>query len=256
MPGAEQEADFEGRVALVTGAARNIGRAIAIALAEGGASLVLTARSDREGLEETAREIRARGRAAEVILADVTKEWDVANLFEGALHRFGRLDILVNNAAVRSETPFDDMTLEHWHEILAVTLDGAFLCTRAALRPLTESGRGAVVNIGGLTAYLGAVNRAHVVAAKAGLDGLTKALAQEFAPRGITVNLVSPGMIDTVRGGSSSAADPAHHKIHKPLVGRRGAPWEVAAMVRHLCGPNGRFLTGQTIHVNGGAFLP
>ena len=108
MPGAEQEADFGGRVALVTGAARNIGRAIAIALAEGGASLVLTAQSNREGLEETAREICARGQAAEVILADVTKEWDVANLFEGALRRFGRLDILVNNAAVRSETPFDE----------------------------------------------------------------------------------------------------------------------------------------------------
>ena len=125
---------------------------------------------------------------------------------------------------------------EHWHEILAVTLDGAFL---ARGRPPSPDGerRGAVVNIGGLTAYLGAVNRAHVVTAKAGLDGLTKALAQEFAPRGITANLVSPGMIDTVRGGSSSAADPAHHEIHKPLVGRRGAPWEVAAMVCHLCGP-------------------
>jgi 3-oxoacyl-[acyl-carrier protein] reductase len=248
--------DLADRVAIVTGSARNIGRSIALALARAGAAVVVTTLQSEEAAESTAEEIRANGGRAIVKLADVREPAQVSALVAAAVDAFGRLDILVNNAAVRSETPFEDMTLEHWHDILAVTLDGAFLCTRAALRPLTESGRGAVVNIGGLTAYLGAVNRAHVVTAKAGLDGLTKALAQELAPRGITVNLVSPGMIDTVRGGSSSAAAPAHHKIHKPLVGRRGAPWEVAAMVCHLCGPKGRFLTGQTIHVNGGTFLP
>jgi 3-oxoacyl-[acyl-carrier protein] reductase len=256
MPGADATSELQGRVALVTGAARNIGRAIALSLAEGGASVALTARSNREGLEETARAIRALGRQAEVVLADVTKEEDVSNLVHAAVDRLGRLDILVNNAAVRSEEAFDRISLARWHEILAVTLDGAFLCTRASLEALTASGQGAIVNIGGLTAYTGAMHRAHVVTAKAGLDGFTKALAQEFADRGITVNLVSPGLIETVRDGRSAAVEPAHHKVHSTLVGRRGAPWEVAAMVRHLCGPRGRFLTGQTIHVNGGAFLP
>jgi len=256
MPGAEPELELSGRVALVTGAARNIGSAIALALAQGGASIVLTARSNREGLEETAREIRTLGRDAYPALADVTREDDVSKLIEGAVERFGRLDILVNNAAVRSEEALERISLARWHEILAVTLDGAFLCTRTALEHLAASGQGAVVNIGGLTAYTGAANRAHVVTAKAGLDGFTKALAHELAPRGITVNLVSPGLIDTVRDGRSAGADPAHHKLHSTLVGRRGAPAEVAAMVRHLCGPDGRFLTGQTIHVNGGAFLP
>jgi 3-oxoacyl-[acyl-carrier protein] reductase len=139
--------------------------------------------------------------------------------------------------------------------VLGVTLDGPFLCSQAALDALTASGAGAIINIGGLTAYTGAKQRAHVVTAKAGLDGLTKALAQELAERGITVNLVSPGLIDTVRGGHS-AAEPDHHKHRPTLVGRRGRPQEVAAMVRYLAGPNGRYLTGQTMHVNGGAYLP
>jgi len=117
--------------------------------------------------------------------------------------------------------------------------------------PLTKT-KGTIVNIGGLTAYVGAQHRAHVVAAKAGLDGLTKALAVELAPRGITVNMVSPGMIDTRRDG----AEPAHRAGRTTPLGRRGKPEDVSAMVRYLAGPNGRYLTGQTIHVNGGVFLP
>ena len=131
------------------------------------------------------------------------------------------------------------------------SLEGPFLASQAAL-PALEKTKGTIVNIGGLTAYTGATHRAHVVAAKAGLDGLTKALAVELAPKGITVNLVSPGMIDTAREG----AEPAHRKTRTTILGRRGKPEEVAAMVRYLAGPNGRYLTGQTIHVNGGVFLP
>ena len=246
--------ELEGRVALVTGGARNIGRAIALDLADAGAAVCVVARSDRQHLDSTVREIQAGDGQAEAVLADVTDEGAVAGLVARTVERFGRLDILVNNAALRNEIPFGAMTLSQWREVLAVTLDGAFLCSRAALEPLAASDAGAMINIGGLTAYTGARHRAHVVAAKAGLDGLTKALAQELAPRGITVNLVSPGHIDTVRAGH--APEPEHHKHRATLVGRRGRPAEVAAMVRYLAGPRARYMTGQTIHVNGGAFLP
>lgn len=248
-------AELDGKVALVTGAARNIGRAIALELASGGAAVMGVALSDEAGLGEMVAAVEAEGGRAAWQLADVTNPVSVRAAVEATLERFGRIDILVNNAAIRGEVAFDAMTLAQWHQVLGVTLDGPFLCSQAALDALSASGAGAIINIGGLTAYTGAKQRAHVVTAKAGLDGLTKALAQELAEREITVNLVSPGLIDTVRGGHS-AAEPDHHKHRTTLVGRRGRPQEVAAMVRYLAGPNGRYLTGQTLHVNGGAYLP
>ena len=148
-----------------------------------------------------------------------------------------------------------EMTLAEWRRVMSVTLEAPFLCCRAALPALKRSPAGAIINIGGLTAYTGARNRSHVVAAKAGVDGLTKALAHELAEAGITVNCVSPGLIDTVRG-KHSAVRPDHHRRHAPLIDRRGRPEEVADMVRYLAGPSARFVTGQTIHVNGGVFLP
>jgi 3-oxoacyl-[acyl-carrier protein] reductase len=247
--------EMTGRVALVTGAARNIGRAIALDLAAAGAAVALVARTDRAGLEETAALITGAGGRAEVILADITNEESVREMVARTKAVFSKLDILVNNAALRAEVEFQDITLAQWREVFAVNLEGAFLSSQAALSMLSESDAGAIINIGGLTAYTGARNRAHVIAAKAGLDGLTKALAQDLAPRGITVNLIAPGLIDTARAGRS-AAEPEHHKHHATLLGRRGRPEEVAAMVRHLAGPNGRYITGQTIHVNGGLYLP
>ncbi len=247
--------ELEGKVALITGAARNIGRAIALELAAGGAAVMGVALSDEAGLGEMVAAVEAEGGRASSQLADVTNPDSVRAAVEATLAHFGRIDVLVNNAAIRGEVAFEAMTLAQWHQVLGVTLDGPFLCSQSALDALTASGAGAIVNIGGLTAYTGAKQRAHVVTAKAGLDGLTKALAQELAERQITVNLVSPGLIDTVRGGHS-AAEPEHHKRHATLVGRRGRPQEVAAMVRYLAGPNGRYLTGQTLHVNGGAYLP
>ncbi|MDB5509075.1 MAG: family oxidoreductase [Hyphomicrobiales bacterium] len=247
--------ELAGRTALVTGAARNIGRAIAIDLARAGAAVGLIARADRAGLDETAAMIRAEGGRAETILADLTDEALVAAAVAQTHDVFGSLDILVNNAALRSEAVFEDITLAQWRAIFSVNLEAAFLTSQAALPHLRRSDAAAIVHMGGLTAYTGARHRAHVVAAKAGLDGLTKAMAQDLAEDGITVNLVSPGLIDTARGGRS-AAQPDHHKHHATLLGRRGRPEEVAAMVRHLAGPNGRYITGQTIHVNGGVFLP
>jgi 3-oxoacyl-[acyl-carrier protein] reductase len=169
--------------------------------------------------------------------------------------RFGRLDILVNNAAVRREAPFAQLTSDEWRATLAVCVDGAFHCTQAALPLLEKSDAGAIVNIGGLTAHTGASMRAHVVTAKAAIGGLTRALAHELAPLGITVNCVSPGLVDTVRDGRSASPQPAHHGHRDALLGRRGRPDEIASAVVWLAGPGGRFTTGQTIHVNGGAYL-
>ncbi len=244
--------ELAGRVALVTGGARNIGRAIACDLAAGGAAVMVTARADMTGLQETVRLIELDGGRAAALLADVTDENSVAVLMAGALQAFGRLDILVNNAAVRTEKSFSMMTLADFRAVTSVALEGPFICARAALTALSVSDGAAIINIGGLTAYTGAKDRVHVVAAKAGLDGLTKALAHDLAPSGITVNLVSPGMIETVRAGH----EPGHHAGRTTLLGRRGTPDDVAGMVRYLAGPRARYVTGQTMHVNGGVYLP
>ena len=244
--------DLSGRVALVTGASRNIGRAIALSLADAGASLIVSARQDRAALDEVVAAIEENSGRAIAVLGDVSRPDDVEVMVEVGLSAFGGLDILVNNAAVRNEKPFESLSFEDWRSVLSIALDGPFLCIKAALSALSQSDQASIVNIGGLTAYTGASHRAHVVAAKAGLDGLTKALAHDLAPLGITVNLVSPGLIETARTG----AQPHHHGTRANLVGRRGTTEEVAAMVRFVCGPTARYVTGQTLHVNGGAYLP
>jgi 3-oxoacyl-[acyl-carrier protein] reductase len=245
--------DLSGRVAVVTGSARNIGRAIAIELARRGGAVVVSARRAVEDAEAVAAEIRSAGGRAAVSIADVANPEGAERIIATAIQAFGRLDILVNNASVRRETAFAQLEYAEWRDILSTTLDGAYLCCHAALPHLIASGSGAIVNIGGLSSHTGAARRAHVIAAKAGLVGLTRALAHDLAPHGITVNCVAPGVIDTVRDG---AGDPAHHAVHKPLVGRRGRPQEIAALVGYLCGPDARYITGQTIHANGGTFMP
>jgi 3-oxoacyl-[acyl-carrier protein] reductase len=243
--------ELQGMTALITGGSKNIGRAIALELAHGGASVALLTRTDRGAGESTAEAARALGVEAQCFIADVTNEKSVRETVGKVAERFGRIDVLVNNAAVRREAALEDMSLADWHEILAVTLDGAFLCTRECLPWLNAAAAGAVINIGGLTAYTGAANRAHVVTAKAGLDGLTRALAVELAAKTITVNSVGPGLIATQRDGPT----PHHHASNETLVRRRGLPEEIAAAVRFLAGPKARYITGQTLHVNGGAYL-
>jgi len=246
--------EMAGKVALVTGGARNIGRAIALALAAGGAAVLVNARRSREDGEQTVAQIKAAGGRAALHLADITDASAVGAMVEAAVAQFGRLDVLVNNAAVRAETPLGEMKYEDWQRILATVLDGAFHCTRACLPHLIRAGGGSVVNIGGMTAHKGAAGRAHVVAAKAGLAGLTRALALELAPHGITVNCVVPGTIETIRGLPGAPERPAHRQALPP-VGRRGEPDEVAAAVRFLCGPGARYITGQSLHVNGGGYM-
>jgi len=244
--------ELDGKVAIVTGAARNIGRAIARDLAAAGAAIVVNARTSGAEAEALAGEIAANGGRALAFVADVTDEAAVGRMAAAAVERFGRIDILVNNAAARPARPFAEMTLAEWRDVLATILDGAFICARACLPQLRASGGGAIVNIGGLTAHKGALGRAHVVTAKAGLVGLTRALAHDLAADKVTVNCVSPGRIATAR---AHPLPPPAHDLHRTLSGDTGTPADIAATVRFLCGPGARYITGQTIHVNGGAYL-
>jgi 3-oxoacyl-[acyl-carrier protein] reductase len=245
--------ELGGKVAIVTGAGRNIGRAIALALAAGGASIVVNARSNRAEADAVVREVEAIGGKALVHIGDVADAAAVQAMADAALKHFGRIDILVNNAALRREKPFAEMSYGEWREIMDVTLDGAFHCVKACLPALKQSGAGSVINIGGLSAHTGAKNRAHVVTAKAGLIGFTRALANDLADDGIAVNCVVPGLIGTPR--PKDKPEPAHHLTHGTITGERGRPEDVAASVRFLCGPGARYVTGQAIHVNGGAYL-
>jgi 3-oxoacyl-[acyl-carrier protein] reductase len=245
--------ELTGKVAIVTGAGRNIGRAIALALADGGASVVVNARGNRAEAEAVAREIEASGGNALVHIGDVADAVSVQAMADAAMNRFGRIDILVNNAALRREKPFGEMDYAEWREVLDVTLDGTFHCVKACLPGLRKSGAGTIVNIGGLSAHTGAKNRAHVVAAKAAIVGFTRALACDLAGDGITVNCVVPGLIGTPR--PKDKPEPAHHLTHQTITGERGKPEDVAMTVRFLCGPGARYVTGQAIHTNGGAYF-
>jgi 3-oxoacyl-[acyl-carrier protein] reductase len=254
-PGMHRRDELAGRVVLVTGGARNIGRAIARAVAAGGARVMVNALSSREDVAQTVQTIVDAGGQADSFIADVTQPQAVRMLVAATIERFGRLDALVHNAAVRVEQPFESITFEDWRRITSVILDAAFLCAHECLPHLRQSDAASIVNIGGETGHAGAAHRAHVVAAKAGLAGFTKALALDLAPDRITVNCVVPGRIDTIRATPSADARPASRRAAPP-IGRLGLPGEVAAMVRMLCGPEARYITGQSIHVNGGGFLP
>ena len=245
--------ELSGKVAIVTGAGRNIGRAIAFALADAGASILVNARANRAEADAVAGEILAMGGKALIHIGDVADAKAVQAMADAAVNGFGRIDMLINNAALRREKPFAEMDYAEWRAILDVTLDGTFHCTKACLPALRKSGAGRIVNIGGLSAHTGAKNRAHVVTAKAGIVGLTRALANDLAADGITVNCVVPGLIGTPR--PKDKPEPAHHLSHQTITGERGKPEDVAAAVRFLCGPGARYITGQAIHANGGAYL-
>ena len=246
---------LDGQVALVTGAVRRIGRAIALALAGDGAAVVINARNSRDEADAVGAEIEALGGQALVHLADVTDETAVQAMVETTLDRFGRLDVLINNAADRQQAPLTEISLAQWRHITGIIVDGAFLCARASLPPMIAGGGGTIVNIGGATAHIGAHDRAHVITAKAALVGLTKAIAVEFADRGITANCVVPGHIGGRRSRTSGESPPMAGGA-VPLVGRSGTPEDVAAAVHQLCLPASGYITGQTIHVSGGMVLP
>jgi 3-oxoacyl-[acyl-carrier protein] reductase len=243
-----------GKVAIVTGAGKNIGKSIAELLVADGAAVVVNGRGDRAIVEETAKELRSGGERAMPYLADVSKPDAVAAMVEAAVTEFGGVDIAVNNAGLRRQTPFLQMTLDEWYEILSVALDGAFILAKAVAPEMIKRGGGAIIGLSGISHHAGSRGRVHVNASKAGLEGFIRGLAMELAPHNITANCIAPGSIDTVRGASAGGPHGRGMEREIPL-GRQGRPDEIAAMVRFLCGPGGRYITGQTIHVNGGLFF-
>ena len=250
------EKSLQGRVALVTGGAKRIGRAIALALADRGAAVVVNARSDRGAAEAVVGEIGSRGARGTVCMADVSDPAAVDAMIAAAVAEFGGLDILVNNAAVRRSVEFAALDYAEWRAIMAIDLDGTYLCCRAALPHLAKSGRGRIVNIGGVTSHIGARGRAHVVAAKAGVVGLTKALALDLGPSGITVNCLAPGLIEDENDKPHEIEFRRRHTPPEKIpLGRIGVPQDVGSAVAALVGDDFAYLTGQTIHLNGGVFL-
>ena len=244
----------ERKVALVTGSALNIGRAIAVALAADGFRVMTTARRSEADAKETARLVREAGSDADTHMADISDHAQAKGLVEATVKRFGRLDVLVNNASIRRQTEFADMTPEEWREIMGTTIDGAFYCAHAAAPHIVAAGGGTIINLGGISSHIGAMGRVHAITAKAGMVGLTRALSKELAAQNITVNTVVPGSIETVRGFAAGGNHGRASLPESPL-GRRGRPEEVAAMVRFLCSDQARYITGQSMHVNGGAFV-
>jgi len=240
---------LKGKVAIVTGSARNIGRAIAHALSEQGASVVVHAQQDREAAQSVCREIVDKGGDAVVHLADIVQEKACLELADAAVSNFGRLDILVCNAAIRRQKPFLETSFAEWREVLSVDLDSVFLMARAAAPHIVAAGGGSIICLGGSPSHMGARGRSHVCAAKMGVVGLSRVLANELGEYGINVNVVAPGHVDTTRGASAGKASSVSSER---AIGRKAQPKEIAAMVSHLCLPAGRYVTGQTIHVNGG----
>ena len=240
IPGSE----IEGKVALVTGASRKLGRAIARALACGGATVAINARTSRDEAEGVAEEIRVAGGRAAVFLADVTDREAVNSMVEGIIAQFGRLDILVLNAAIRAEVPFLKMSFEEWRRPLAMSLDGAFHCMQACLPAMLRAGGGSIVTLGGLSSLSGAKLRVHGSVAKHGLLGMTRAVAREFGEHNVRANCVAPGRMNIEHRPDRTADLNAEAKI--PL-GRKGEREEIAAAVRFLCGPGASFITGQTV---------
>jgi 3-oxoacyl-[acyl-carrier protein] reductase len=243
---------LEGKVALVTGSGRNIGRATALKLASEGAHVVVNARSNQAEAEAVVREVKELGVKAIAVMADVASKQQVEAMAATALSEFGRVDILINNAAIRPHKPFTELTSDDWEAVRGVVLDGALYLTRALIEPMVKNQYGRILFFTGEGAFVGGSGRAHVSAAKMGLVGFARGLASEFAPHNIRVNVVSPGSIDTLRANPEWYQGRTPNAAGIPL-GRQGKPEEIAATCLFLVTDDGGFVTGQTIHVNGGS---
>jgi NAD(P)-dependent dehydrogenase (short-subunit alcohol dehydrogenase family) len=242
---------LDGKVALVTGSGRNIGRATILKLAAEGANVVVNSRTNQEEADAVAREAQARGVKALSILADVSKKAQVDSMVSRALSEFGKIDILINNAAIRPHKPFTELTVQDWEAVRGVVLDGALYCTRAVIASMVAQRYGRIVFLTGEGAFVGGSGRAHVSAAKMGLVGMARGLASEFAAQNIRVNVVSPGSIDTTRANPEWYQGRVPNAAGIPL-GRQGTVDEIAATCLFLVSDDSGFITGQTIHVNGG----
>lgn len=252
----ETSAAFAGRTAIVTGSGRNIGRAIALELARGGAAVVVNGHRDRAAVDGVVNEIRAAGGCALGVMADVSSHDEVARMVENAAGEFGSVDIVVSNVGIRRMQPFLEIGLADWDRVLATNLTAAFYLARNAIPHMRGRKWGRIILVSGFDAFWGQVTqRAHNIAAKAGLHGLAKALAREFGPDGITANTVAPGAIDTERDWSQYRHQP-REKIEAEIpLGRFGDVREIAAACAFLASDGGGFVSGQVLHVNGGHYM-
>ena len=244
--------DLQGKVALVTGSSRNIGRAIALEFARHGAAVAINAKTSEEEAKSTAKEVAALGVKAISVLADVGDENQVQTMVKKVLDEFGKIDILVNNTGLRRSRSITEMSTEEWRTVLAVNLDGPFFCSRAVVPSMLGTGSGRIINVSGLNAFIGRAEWAHVCASKMGALGMTRALAIELAPEKITVNHIVPGLINTTLGDSTDVK--TVKRIATVPLGRLGLPEEIANTCVFLASDAASFITGQTLHVNGGAF--
>lgn len=242
---------LEGRIALVTGSSRGIGRATAIRLASLGAKVIVNYRTDEAGAQETCAAITAAGGQALALQADVSREEDVQRLFQQAEAHMGPVTILVNNAGTTNDRLIMQMKLEDFQQVLQTNLVSAFLCTRAALRPMLKARWGRIVNVTSISGLMGQVGQANYAASKAGLIALTKSTAREVASRSITANAVAPGYVPTELTSNVSQEFKDYYMQITPLK-RFGSAEEIAAMIAFLCSPEAGYITGQTIAVDGG----
>lgn len=247
-----QARELAGKVALVTGAGRNIGRATAHALAAAGAAVAVNTRQSRDAAEAVVGEIRAAGGDAALFMADIADAAAVRAMVDGIVKQWGRLDILVLNASVRKETPYLDISLDEWRMIMGISLDGSFYLTQACIPHMIKAGGGSIVTLAGMVSLSGAKRRVHGSVAKHGMVGLTRGIAREFGEHGIRANCIAPGQMNTPRAPGRAPRADAKDTI--PL-GRPGEPEEIASAVRYLCGPGASFINGQTLQVNGGQMM-
>ena len=253
---AQSSSPHAGRCAVVTGSGRNIGRAIALALAAGGASVVVNGHRDRAAVDAVVKDIADSGGRAIGVMADVSKHDEVAALMRAAAEAFGSVDIVVSNVGIRRMQPFLEIGLEDWDSVLATNLTPAFYLARNAVPHMQKRKWGRIILISGFDGFWSQVTqRAHNITAKAGLHGLAKALAREFGPDGITANTVAPGAIDTERDWSQYRHQPKEKIVSEIPLGRFGDVNEVAAACSFLASDGGGFTSGQVIHVNGGHYM-
>jgi len=245
---------LEGKVALVTGASRGIGRAIALELAKAGADVAVNYAGSEQAAEEVVQAVQAMGRRAMKIQANVGVMEEAEQMVSQVLEAYGRIDILVNNAGITKDNLIMRMKEEEFDSVININLKGVFNCLKAVTRPMMKQRSGRIINISSVVGAVGNPGQANYVAAKAGVIGLTKAAAKELAVRGITVNAVAPGFIGTDMTDKLSEEQKAALLPQIPLA-RMGRPEEIASAVRFLASDDASYMTGQTLHVDGGMYM-